>query len=264
VDSKTRKHSVSLAIPTKDKLRHLRQTLPLVAKIGFDEVIVVDSSTREKPEVQKLCSDLGVKYVFAEADRLRARNLGAELATSEWVCIIDDDIMLRKFDLDRFQELAEGKDFLMGGWVLESIGIHYAWMFRKEFFLNTLKRYDPAITGGDDLDITLRAQKLGKGEIVFFKGLYEAEPIGLGIAKDYPSRWIRNKALYALTSYPLVRGHPYLIKNVILSDYWRLKRIRKGESLAKIAFESFIDRSGTLCSPVYYALVQSKHTKKVR
>ena len=245
--------TLALVIPTKDKLEHLRQTLPTNASLGFDEIIVIDSSTKDKEGVEGLCKKSAVKYVFEKLDRLGARNRGAELASTEWVAISDDDIIFKRFDLSKFSELARNADFMRGGWGAKP-GENYAWIFRRDFFLNTLKGYDPLITGGDDLDITLRAQKLGKEVYVFGSGLYESEAIGLGIAKDYPEKWIRNKALYALTCFPLMRRHPFLIKGFLMRDLWRARRMTKGEPVARILFESFIDRAGAIYSPAYYLL----------
>jgi glycosyltransferase involved in cell wall biosynthesis len=249
--------SVALVIPTKDKLQHLERTLPAISKLGFDEVLVLDSSMKEKEGVRDLCKKCGVRYEFAIVDRQGGRNTGARMVLSDWVCIADDDVLFKKFDLDRFAELAQGHDYLFGGWGVNP-GAHYAWMFRRDFFLDTLKGYDPMITGGDDLDITLRAEKAGKGIGVFDKGVYESESIGLDIATEYPGKWIRNRALYALTSFPLIWRHKFLVKSVIAGDVWRLRRVSKGESLGRAVLESLIDRSGTIYSPLYYIIQRRK------
>lgn len=240
-------------IPTKEKMDHLQRTLPSSAALGFDEVLVVDSSTNEKEAIEDLCKTTGARYVFAAVDRLKARNLGAKLASSDWICIADDDIIFNKFDFSKFQELAQGVDFMIGGWGMNP-GAHYAWIFRRKFFLETLKGYDPLITGGDDLDITLRARKVGKGVAVYDKGLYESEAIGMKIAEDYPSKWIKNKVLYSLTFFPLLLRYPWLIKRMILVDAWRVRRIRSGEPAARVLFESFMDRAGTVYGPLYYLI----------
>lgn len=244
-------------IPTKDKLQHLERTLPANSRLGFDEVLVLDSSVHEREGVQELCRRCGARYEFAAVDRLGGRNMGAELARTDWVCICDDDILFGKFDLDRLAELAKGMDFMYGGWG-KSPGAHYAWIFRRDFFLDALRGYDPLITGGDDLDITLRAGKLGKGVGVFDKGVYESEAIGLDIAREYPGKWIRNRALYALTSFPLVWRHKFLVKSVLAGDVWRFRRVSKGESLGRAILESLIDRSGTIYSPLYYLVQKGK------
>ena len=251
--------TIALVIPTKDKLQHLEKTLPWNCQLGFDDVLVLDSSTRDKDGVRELCRRCGARYEFAAVDRLRGRNMAAELARSDWVCICDDDVLFTKFDLDMFAELAAGHDYMYGGWGM-SPGSHYAWMFRRDFFLNTLKGYDQLITGGDDLDITLRAEKAGAGIGIFDKGVYESDALGLEIAKDFPGKWIRNRALYALTSFPLIWRHKFLVKSVIAGDVWRLRRVSKGESMGRAILESIIDRSGTIYSPLYY-IVQKRRRK---
>ncbi|MCJ7606429.1 MAG: glycosyltransferase family 2 protein [Thermoplasmata archaeon] len=246
--------TVSLVVPTMDKLSYMSQTLPTNASLGFDEIIVIDSSRKERDQVRALCEKHGAMYVFEELDRLAARNRGAELASSDWVCICDDDVIIRSLDFERFRSLAaEGLDYMQGGWG-QGADSHYAWIFRKGFFVDTLEGYDPEITGGDDLEITLRSQELGKGRMVYGSGLYETETIGLDIARDYPGRWIRNKVLYALTYYPLMRKHPSVALNFIKSDAWRMKSMLKGASPARVAFEGFIERAGLVYSPLYCAL----------
>lgn len=246
--------SVALVVPTMDKMSYMSKTLPANAAIGFDEIVVVDSSRKEGEQVRALCEEHGARYVFEALDRLAARNRGAELASTDWVCICDDDILIRSFDLTMFRKLAaEGLDYMQGGWGM-SADTHYAWIFRRDFFLNELKGYDPEITGGDDLDITLRARRSGKGKMVFGSGLYDTEAIGLDIAKDYPGRWIRNKVLYALTYYPLIRKHPSLAVNFMKGDAWRIQKIMRGASPARVAFESLIERGGLVYSPLYCAI----------
>ena len=242
-----------------DKLSYMSQTLPANASLGFDEVIVIDSSRKERDQMQALCEQHRVRYMFEELDRLGARNRGAELASSDWICICDDDIIIHSFDLEKFRSVAaEDLDYMQGGWG-KGADSHYAWIFRKAFFTDTLKGYDLEITGGDDLEITLRSQKLGKGRMVYDSGLYETETIGLDIAKDYPGRWIRNKVLYALTYYPLIRKHPSVSLNFIKSDAWRIQKMLKGASPARVAFESFIERAGLVYSPLYCALKKRKN-----
>jgi len=260
-DGTHKRTTVSLIVPTMDKLSYMSRTLPVNASLGFDEVLVVDSSRREKDQVQALCEKHGARYVFESLDRLAARNRGAELASTDWACICDDDVIIHSFDLDKFRSIAaEGLDYMQGGWG-KAADTHYAWIFRRDFFLNVLKGYDPEITGGDDLDITLRAQKLGKGKMVYGSGLYETETVGLDIAKDYPGRWIRNKVLYALTYYPLIRKHPSLAVNFIKSDVWRVQRMLKGTSPGRIVFESFMERAGLVYSPLYYVIRKKRRAR---
>ncbi len=249
--------SLSLVIPTKDKLGYLSRTIPLSSKIGFDEIIVVDASTKEAKEIEALCQRYGARYVWADLDRLAARNYGACLSTTSWVAICDDDIIVHEFDLERFSSLASGLDFMFGGWG-ERPTEHYAWIFRREFFLNTLRGYDLDITGGDDLDITLRSKRKGEGADAFKAGIYRTETIGLDIAEDYPNKWIRNKVHYSLTILPLLLRHKALIPTIFKTDVWRFQRILRKEPAMKVLFEGFIDRAGLVYSPLYFLMARSK------
>lgn len=255
--------TVALVIPTMDKMSYLSKTLETSSKIGFDDIVVVDSSVREREEVEALCGALGVKYFFAELDRLGARNMGAKLAKTDWVCICDDDIVIRRFDLAKFRQLAKDLDFMIGGWGGDP-SVHYAWIFRREFFLDVLHGYDPMITGGDDLDITLRAKEVGRWKFVHSSGLYESDAIGLSIADDYPERWIKNKALYSLTCFPLLARHPFLFREALKKDGWRIQRIFRGEPAGRVVFEAILDHSGTVYSPLYHLIQKRRRAEASR
>jgi glycosyltransferase involved in cell wall biosynthesis len=252
--------SLSLVIPTKDKLGYLSRTIGSASKVGFDEIVIIDSSIKEQNEVESLCKSFGAKYLHADLDRLAARNYGAFISKSDWVAICDDDIIIHEFDMEKFSQESSKSDFLYGGWG-EAPKEHYAWIFRREFFIRKIQGYDLDITGGDDLDITLRSKDLGSGIDAFKAGIYKTEAIGLDIAKDYPNKWIRNKVHYSLTVYPLVVRHKKLILSVMKSDAWRVKRILKGGPLVRIMFEGFIDRAGLVYSPIYYLIQKTRRSK---
>ena len=63
-----------------------------------------------------------------------------------------------------------------------------------------------------------------------------------------------NNVLYSLTFSPLPRRYPWLVKRVILVDFWRLRRMKSGEPVGRILFESFVYRAGTVYSPPYYLI----------
>lgn len=255
------KVSLSLVIPTKDKLGYLSRTIPLSTKIGFDEIIIIDSSTKEAKGIEALCQEFGARYISADLDRLAARNYGACVSTSEWVAICDDDIIIHGFDLDRFSSFAATVDFMFGGWG-ERPTEHYAWIFRRDFFLQKLRGYDLDITGGDDLDITLRSKGQGAGIDAFKEGIYETETIGLDIVRDYPNKWMRNKVHYSLTVFPLLMRHKELIPNIFKTDAWRFQRLMRKEPVMRILFEGFIERAGLVYSPLYFLLTRSRDKGK--
>lgn len=257
----SKKTTLSLVIPTMDKYGYLSKTLIHSTDQGFNEVIVVDSSIKEKREIEELCTEYNVKLVQADMDRLEARNYGAFVSSSEWIAICDDDVIIHQFDMDKFSVLASQNDFLYGGWG-ERPTEHYTWIFRRRFFLDVLKGYDINITGGDDLDITLRSMKRGRGVDAFAAGLYRTETIGMDISRDYPSKWIRNKVHYSLTVFPLYLRHKQLIPNIFKSDGWRLNRIMKGEPPLKVIYEGFIERAGLVYSPFYYLLHRGRRRKR--
>jgi len=199
---KVKNATVSVVIPTMDRYEILKQSLPLIVKHGFDEVIVVDSSRSDQRKMnEELCRKLGAKYYYKAANRQEARNFGVEKAKGEWVWIRDDDVKLIDAGLETLREKMASKDhdFIHAG--------AFVWIFRREFFLK-IGGYDTKLCLYDDYDISFRAKKYGRecklskpiglsGEFeksvrmhwkgVFFYGLSFSN-----FVKKYPSLWSAN------------------------------------------------------------------------
>lgn len=130
----------------------------MIAKQGFDEVIVVDSSSPgQRYKNEELCRELGVKYHYRAANRQEARNFGAEMAKGEWVWFRDDDVKLIDAGLESLREEIASK---------ECDFVHAAakavWIFRRDFFLE-IGGFDTKLCLFDDYDMAFRARKYGKG-----------------------------------------------------------------------------------------------------
>jgi len=140
-----------------DRYEILKESLPLILKYDFDEVIVVDSSgPNQRYKNEELCRRLGVKYYYRVGNREEARNFGVEKAKGEWVSIRDDDVKLLSVDLKTLHESMSSAncDFIHAT-------ARCVWMFRKDFFLK-IGGYDTKLCYGDDTDITYRAYKYGR------------------------------------------------------------------------------------------------------
>jgi glycosyltransferase involved in cell wall biosynthesis len=83
----------------KNRLHHLKQTLPRMVKQSNAEVIVVDYGCTQGTTDWVQANFPQVKIVRVDDDMgwsaARARNLGAAKATTEWLCFIDADIILK-------------------------------------------------------------------------------------------------------------------------------------------------------------------------
>jgi len=111
--------SVSVIIPTMNRLKDLRITLSSIAEQSRipNEVIVVDQSDDDctKKFINDLASASNVlRYVHLDTKSLtKARNLGLERATGEVLLFLDDDVTLDKCYIERIIETFEGNPTTM-------------------------------------------------------------------------------------------------------------------------------------------------------
>jgi glycosyltransferase involved in cell wall biosynthesis len=191
--------SIAVVIPTKDRFWALRQLIPSVAKAGYDEVIVVDSSGEEQQVLNEtLCHAFGIRYVFIEANREEARNLGAGMAASEWIYFLDDDGLIPK-RINK-ETLPKSADFISEG------SEDLIWTFRREFFLK-IGGYDETLCIGDDADITSRARAAGRAGILP-KGLMLEASIVKRLPSDDVVDLFRNSFLYGSSKFAYFSKHP--------------------------------------------------------
>lgn len=232
--------TISTVIPTMDRYEILKQSLPLLLKYDFDEIIVVDSSgPNQRKKNEELCRSFGVKYYYKLGNREEARNFGVEKAKGDWVTIRDDDIKLISLDMKTLREaMAKDCDFIHAT-------AKCVWVFRRDFFLR-IGGYDPKLCIGDDYDITYRAYKYGKvcklrhslGETGEFK-------------KAVKMHW-KGMFSYSLTILTYFKKYPFL-KFALLIPY-RLFVVLK-ELMVKRNKDDFVKFivtiAGSLFSPLY-------------
>jgi len=223
-----------------DRYEILKQSLPLILKYDFDEIIVVDSSgPSQRYKNEELCRRLGVKYYHKLGNREEARNFGVGKAKGDWVSVRDDDIKLISLDMKTLREVM-GKDCDFIHATAKCV-----WVFRRDFFLK-IGGYDTKLCIGDDYDITHRAYKYGKvcklphslGETGEFK-------------KAVKMHW-KGMFSYSLTILTFFKKYPFL-KFALLIPY-RLFVVSK-ELMAKRTKDDFINFivtvTGSLLSPLY-------------
>lgn len=90
--------SISFVTTCKGRLRHLQRTLPLLIAEYPEEIVVVDYGCPDGSGDWVQENFPLVKVVRVTDDdsfcAARARNLGAEHVTSQWICFIDADIQV--------------------------------------------------------------------------------------------------------------------------------------------------------------------------
>jgi rhamnosyltransferase len=83
---------VSVVLPVKDGERYLREVLDAVVREGAEEILVIDSGSRDR-SVQ-IARSAGVRVLEidpAEFGHGRTRNLGAESTSGELICFLTQD-----------------------------------------------------------------------------------------------------------------------------------------------------------------------------
>ncbi len=157
---------LSLITTCKNRLDHLRQTLPSMVRQSFSEVIVVDYGCEQGTAGWVSVNFPGVKLIRVEDDPqfclARARNIGARHALNDILTFIDADTILN-IDLGLWL-----KDHMHPGqfFVSKDRGVHPdLWGFvvcGKKVF-DQVGGYDEAYRewGGEDFDLYERLELLG-------------------------------------------------------------------------------------------------------
>jgi glycosyltransferase involved in cell wall biosynthesis/GT2 family glycosyltransferase len=96
---------VSVVIPVKDGERYLQELLGALAREGVDEVLVIDSGSRDRS--REIAREAGVEVLEidpAEFGHGRTRNLGAERTSGELICFLTQDATPVPGWLDSYRE----------------------------------------------------------------------------------------------------------------------------------------------------------------
>lgn len=163
----------------KGRLHHLKQTLPFLANKENVEVIVVDygcpdnagdwvSKNYPSVRVVKQTDDQG----FCAA---RARNIGASMASTEWLLFIDADIKAQGMLLDWAANNLRAESFYLSP---NLVGDLYGTFFTSRKAFEKIGGYDECFRdwGGEDNDIYYRLVRSGQLQKNYAEGLFEPIP----------------------------------------------------------------------------------------
>lgn len=148
----------SLVTTCKDRLDHLKQTLPSMVSQGFHEVIVVDYDCPQG--TSKWVRDNHPSVVLAKVENeplfnlSKARNVGAIQSTGDVLCFVDADVVLAEGYLSWFAD-----NFVQNSFYILGVGTPVC--TRAQF--ETVGGYDEVIAGwgGEDWDFCLRLKQAG-------------------------------------------------------------------------------------------------------
>jgi glycosyltransferase involved in cell wall biosynthesis len=86
--------TISVIIPTYNAVERLKRTIQSVldqTHAAHEVIVVDDGSTDQTPEIERLFGG-DIRYVRTQnGGQQRARNLGAEMATGNWLALLDHD-----------------------------------------------------------------------------------------------------------------------------------------------------------------------------
>ncbi len=96
---------VSVVIPVKDGERYLAELLDALAREGADEVLVIDSGSRDRSlEIARAAGAELLEIAPEEFGHGRTRNLGAERTSGELICFLTQDATPCPGWLDAYRE----------------------------------------------------------------------------------------------------------------------------------------------------------------
>ncbi|HUR76471.1 MAG TPA: glycosyltransferase [Acidimicrobiales bacterium] len=97
--------ALSVVIPTRDRVERLRRCVASLraALRDVDELIVVDSASRDALSIQAIARSGGALYLRAQHPGVnRARNLGWQRAANGLIAFVDDDVVVEPTWADAF------------------------------------------------------------------------------------------------------------------------------------------------------------------
>lgn len=159
---------VSFVTVCKGRLHHIQQTLPLMMAAAPAEIIVVDYRCPQKVGDWVERNHPGVKVLRVTDDEgfnvARARNLGAQLATSPWLFFVDADVgVTATFGAWAAEQLQEDH-FYRQAQTLNKVktGAYGSFVCPRQAF-ETVQGYDEVFKGwgGEDDDLFVRLSLSG-------------------------------------------------------------------------------------------------------
>ncbi len=173
---------LSLITTCKNRLLHLKQTLPVMLQQPDSEVIVVDYGCEQGTAAWVEEHHPAAKVVQVNDDPVfsvaRARNLGAKNASHGLFCFIDADVTLH-LDLSKWLDVNQGPNRFYVYPVQNEFELHgFAIVACDHFF--KIGGYDEAFSGwgGEDRDLYERLERIDLSKFLLPAGSLSSIPHG--------------------------------------------------------------------------------------
>lgn len=263
--------TVSVVVPTHDRLSRLRQVLARLAAqdhTGPLEVVVVDDGSADGTSGYLRSGDTPLPIIACTQENRgpgAARNRGVEVATGELIVFIDDDVVpgpgLVRAHVDAHRRhghrtvvigpMRNPPDHEMSPWVRWEQAMlhkqydameagHYGATARQFFTGNASVRrehllaaggFDPALWRGEDVELAYRLADAG---LVF---VYEPAAVGLHYAERSFQSWLATGYAYGRNDVAFARdrGRPEILS-------WVADEYRARHPLTRVATRVCADR----------------------
>jgi len=246
----------------KNRLPHLKQTLPLMLQQPRAEVIVVDYGCEQGTAAWVKEHHPAAKLVQVNDDPVfclaRARNMGAKMASHQTLGFIDADVLVH-LELGKWLELNQKpNEFYLYGDRTEPELFGFLIVAREHFF--KVSGYDEAFTGwgGEDTDLYERLAMVGlskssvpKESISSISHGDELRQLGKekGGFRNRQEAWLMHRLYMAIKrdSWQLTGREIELEKRKELLQYIRMKReeaLMEGQNSLEISINvpmNFLD-----------------------
>jgi len=163
----------------KGRLEHLKQTLPRLMALPFDEVVVVDYDCPQGSGDWAEANCPGVRVVrVTEAPSFhcaRARNLGAAATRAPWLLFIDADVLVEPDVLSVVRPLLRPGKFSRAAPLAKEC---WGTIFVSRADFDAVGGYDEVFRnwGGEDDDLVWSLKRIGRREVGFPGALVEPIP----------------------------------------------------------------------------------------
>ena len=178
---------LSLCIPTAKRPKILGRLLDNISyqKLIPDEIIIIDgvSDNKTKMEVEKRKTAFPngtLRYCSSELGLTLQRNIGIDKSNSDYICMLDDDVLLESdclYKMIEFLESGEGKYYAaISAYITNNYGREF---YAIENFFNRIKIYDGDLKPGRWLYC---GEFLELSSLKPFEGIYDTQFIPAGAA----------------------------------------------------------------------------------